>query len=491
MELRLFKLAVLLSLVCFTGTALAGTVTRPTKTFGGSSFINGVVPQASDFNGDTDTIYSEFNGNIDNANIKVAAAISASKINADGFTVNVRTTNVAPCDYLDETDQASDLKRWGICSVAGVFKIGTYSDANVLQNQWFTLARADGSFNLGSTSGTNVVNGATTFNQSVTFAGSVSPSFNVPTGGVTLYMGNTAPAGWLLMDGASSSCTGASSVNAPLCIQLVSLYATNSNYKGAGTTVTSDFTTDEIVHTAHGKAANDRVHFSTTTTLPAPLSAATVYCIISVTTDRYKVGTTCGGVVTDLTTNGTGTHTDYFNFITPDSRGRSPLGTGQVTTVESIVSVTAAANAVAIVSNDSKWVTGMPVTVSGASGFTGLVNGSFWIVRVSSTTISIASSLLNAQNGTVVTVTGTGSATFTYTGSSRSIGQVGGEEAHAESSTEQLAHTHTSSFNPGVGAIASGAGVGSQGTTATSSTGGNAAMNILSPYFIMTYIIKL
>ena len=431
MELRLFKLAVVLSLMCFTGNAVAGTVTRPAKSFGGSSFINGVVPLASDFNGDTDTIYGEFNGNIDDANIKSAAAISPGKINADGFTVNVRTTNAAPCDYLDETDQASDLKRWGICSVAGVFKIGTYSDANVLQNQWFTLARADGSFNLGSTSSTNVVNGATTFNQSVTFAGSVSPSFNVPTGGVTLYMGNTAPAGWLLMDGASSSCTGASSVNAPLCIQLVSLYATNSNYKGAGTTVTSDFTTDEIIHTAHGKAANDRVHFSTTTTLPAPLSAATVYCIISVTTDRYKVGTTCGGAVTDLTTNGTGTHTDYFNFITPDSRGRSPLGTGQVTTVETITSVTAAANAVAIVSNDSKWITGMPVTVSGASGFTGLVNGSFWIVRVSSTTIAIASSLANAQNGTGVTVTGTGSATFTYTGSSRSIGQVGGEDAHA------------------------------------------------------------
>ena len=324
MELRLFKLAVLLSLVCFTGTALAGTVTRPTKTFGGSSFINGVVPQASDFNGDTDTIYSEFNGNIDNANIKVAAAISASKINADGFTVNVRTTNVAPCNYLDETDQASDLKRWASCINGGVYQLGTYSDVNALQNNWLTITRANGGFTFGGTSGTNIINGATTFNQLVTFTGGTSLT---PTGMVTMFMGTSSPTGWLLMDGASSSCTGASSVNASLCTQLISLFA-SVNYKGSGTTITTDFTSDEILHTAHGHIANDRVHFSTTTTLPAPLVATTVYCIISVTTDRYKVSDTCGGAVVDLTTNGTGTQTDYFNFLVPDARGRTPVGTG-------------------------------------------------------------------------------------------------------------------------------------------------------------------
>jgi len=315
-------LCILLSL--FATLADAGTVSRPAKSFGGTSFINGVVPQASDFNGDTDTIYSEFNGNIDNNNIKSAAAISPTKISPDGFTTNVRTINVAPCTVLEESDQAADTKRWETCSSGSVFQLGSYSDANVLQNNWLTITRANGGFTFGGSSGTNVINGATTFNQNVTFTGATSLT---PTAMVTLYMGTTAPAGWLLMDGASNSCTGASSVNANLCVQLISLFA-SANYKGTGTVVTSDFTSDEIVHTAHGKAVNDRVHFSTTTTLPAPLVATTVYCVVSITTDRYKVAATCGAGAINITDNGTGTHSDYFNFLVPDARGRVPLGTG-------------------------------------------------------------------------------------------------------------------------------------------------------------------
>src|SRR3990167_10309342 len=107
-------LCILLSL--FATLADAGTITRPAKSFGVTSFINGVVPQASDFNGDTDTIYGEFNGNIDNSNIKSAAAIAPTKISPDGFTVNVRTITTAPCTILEESDQAADTKRWEMCS---------------------------------------------------------------------------------------------------------------------------------------------------------------------------------------------------------------------------------------------------------------------------------------------------------------------------------------------------------------------------------------
>ena len=320
------KLVLFLCALLFAVDVGAATVTRPAKSFGGTSFINGVVPQASDFNGDLDTLYAEFNGNIDNANIKSAAAIALSKIDTSaGFTVNIRTVNSAPCEFLDESDQGADLRRWAWCSVAGEMRLGTYTDAAVLQNNWLTITRANGGVTLGGTSGSNVINGATTFNQAVTFVGSTTI---VPTASITLYMGTTAPSGWLLLDGTSYSCTGAASVKANLCTQLVSLSA-SVNYKGsASAVVTSDFTSDEIIHTAHGKVANDRVHFSSTTTLPAPLSSSVVYCIISTTTDRYKVGPVCGGGVTDLTTNGTGTHSDYFNFLVPDARGRSILGTG-------------------------------------------------------------------------------------------------------------------------------------------------------------------
>ena len=171
--------------------------------------------------------------------------------------------------------------------------------------------------------------------------------------------------------------------------------------------------------------------------------------------------------------------------------GRALAGVGTGTTTETITGVTASANAVTVASNNTRWVTGMPVTVSGASGFAGLVNGSFFIIRMSSTSIKIATTLANAQNGTVVTVTGTGNATFTTTFATRALGESGGEDAHASSSTELLAHTHASanqdSTTPGGGfGAASGANGGTSG-----SFGGNVAMNILQPSLFLNVMIKL
>lgn len=303
----------------------AATIARPTKTFGGTSFINGVIPQASDFNGDIDTIYTEFNGGITNANVAAGAALAASKLDGDGFTTNLRTVNSAPCNILDESDQAADAKRWYWCLVGGELRITTNSDTGTVQNTWLTLNRTNGSFTLGGTGGTNTINGATTFNQNVTFNGSTSFA---PAGTVQMYLGTSAPTGWLLLDGSTVSCTGASSVNASLCAQLVSLYPT-LNYKGSALgTFSVDTASDEIIHAAHGHAAGDRVHFTSTTTLPAGLNAVTVYCIISTTTGRFKISTTCGGASVDITDPGSGTHSDYFNFVVPDARGRSILGAG-------------------------------------------------------------------------------------------------------------------------------------------------------------------
>ena len=310
-------------LVCLLGMASmgeAGTINRPAKSFGGNSFTNGVVPQASDFNGDVDTIYSEFNGNIENINIKAGAAIAGSKVAPD-FVADVTNTSAAPCNQLIESDQAADAKRWDTCVIGGTWSLATKTDAAVIQNTWLSINRTNGGITAGGTSGTNTISGATTFNQAVTFG---SGTNLLPTGTVQMYVGTSAPTGWLLLDGASNSCT----TNAALCTQLVGLVST-VNYKGtASTTVTVDTTTNEILHTAHGHSVNDRVHFSTTTTLPAPLTNSTVYCIISTTADRYIVSTTCGGAAVDITTVGTGTHSDYFNFIVPDMRGRTPLGTG-------------------------------------------------------------------------------------------------------------------------------------------------------------------
>ena len=53
----------------------------------------------------------------------------------------------------------------------------------------------------------------------------------------------------------------------------------------------------------------DRVIFTTTTTLPSPLSAATIYYVVGRTATTFQVSTSSGGAAVDLTTQGTGTHT--------------------------------------------------------------------------------------------------------------------------------------------------------------------------------------
>lgn len=172
----------------------------------------------------------------------------------------------------------------------------------------------------------------------------------------------------------------------------------------------------------------------------------------------------------------------------PRATGRALAGLGTPTVTESI-SGAASGNALTVASNNTTWITGMQVTVSG-SGYTGLTNGTWYIVRASSTTVQFATTLANAQNGTVATISGTSSATLTWTGTTRAIGETGGEEAHAMSSTELLAHTHANGFAAYSTAAAGGSpSLGSASNT--TSTGGNAAMNILQPSLFLTVMIKL
>lgn len=72
-------------------------------------------------------------------------------------------------------------------------------------------------------------------------------------------------------------------------------------------------TTDIITCTGHGLLTGDQVQVSSTTTLPAGLSAATYYYVIKLSDDTLKLSTTLAGAVAgtpvvDITDTGTGTH---------------------------------------------------------------------------------------------------------------------------------------------------------------------------------------
>jgi len=195
------------------------------------------------------------------------------------------------------------------------------------------------------------------------------------------------------------------------------------------------------------------------------------------------------------TTYGTGDGSSTFNV--PDLRGRHAVGAGTGTKVATfssrsgnVITVTGLSNA-----SNNEFQTGQAIVyVTSGSVITGLTSSTtYYVVRITNTTFSLATSLANAQNGTVITLSsdGSGTQTFTQTLTSRTAGHTGGEETHAISSTELLAHTH----NVGGGANTSTAGgdtvaAGSGASATSGSTGGNAAMNIMNPFVVLNYIIK-
>lgn len=77
-------------------------------------------------------------------------------------------------------------------------------------------------------------------------------------------------------------------------------------------TFTAAAATDLITATAHGLSEGDVLQFTTATTLPAGLSLATDYYVISPTTNTFKVSATRGGTAVNITDAGTGAHTYHL-----------------------------------------------------------------------------------------------------------------------------------------------------------------------------------
>lgn len=191
------------------------------------------------------------------------------------------------------------------------------------------------------------------------------------------------------------------------------------------------------------------------------------------------------------TTWGSGDGSTTFNL--PDFRNRSPIGAGTGAVTEDVTA--SSSNGFTVAANDTKWITGMAVVLSNLSGFTtsATAGPTYYAVRISSTNVRLATTLALAQNASPdVTISGSGTATLTHTFTARTLGQYGGEESHAMSITELLAHTHGAGNQ--INISASGATLVRQTDTSTltvtGSTGGNAAMNNMQPFGVVKFIIS-
>lgn len=220
----------LLVLTC-AGLAYSGIVSRPTKTTGGTSYTDGTVPHASDFNGDFDTIYVDYNGNITNANIAPGAAIAASKILTD-FTTNLQVATAAvPCFVNIDTSLGADLKQWRLCQNGGTLSIAAYTDAGAAIITPLSIARATGiittaggivisSGNLSLTSGTITVTALTAKSFLFSGVGGLLSTTTAPTNG-QLLIGNTgnSPSVSSLAGTATHVCVtnGAGTITLDLC----------------------------------------------------------------------------------------------------------------------------------------------------------------------------------------------------------------------------------------------------------------------------------
>ena len=198
------------------------------------------------------------------------------------------------------------------------------------------------------------------------------------------------------------------------------------------------------------------------------------------------------------TSYGVGDGATTFNV--PDGRGRTFIGAGTGTKVATFASrsgnvitvtgLTSAAN--------NEFQTGQAVTyVTSGTVITGLTSSTvYYVVRISDTTFSLATTLANAQGATVIALSsdGSGTQTFTQTLTARTRGDTGGEENHAMITAELAPHTHNV---PGSGGTSSGEQYSKTSSKspiaypdATNSTGGGNPMNIMSPFFVGTWIIK-
>lgn len=214
----------------------------------------------------------------------------------------------------------------------------------------------------------------------------------------------------------------------------------------------------------------------------------------SVERDTYPrlfdvIGTTYGSV-------------DGDHFTLPDLRDRSPVGAGQSTYIDTQAAANYNVSDTITVNENDTLHTGQAVvlTTSGTAPGGLTAGNTYYVIRLTSTTIKLAASRADAVAGTAINITstGTGSHTLTLTFTNRTLGAKGGEEAHANTLTETASHRHEKAAQFGTdgnsfsdyGAWSRVGGSASGGAGYTNYQGGSEAHNNMQPYLALNYIIK-
>lgn len=156
-----------------------------------------------------------------------------------------------------------------------------------------------------------------------------------------------------------------------------------------------------------------------------------------------------------------------------------------------------------IVDDSSPFYTGNPTAVTNVGGAlpSPLVNTTvYYIIIINSTTIQLATSLANAENGIAITLTTTGSGTNSLRATipAHPLASYVGEDTHATLVSQMPAHSHPPISGNGFEIEVNAGGTGNfiSGTltqlqATTGNTGGGLPHNNLQPTVYTNYLIKL
>lgn len=204
---------------------------------------------------------------------------------------------------------------------------------------------------------------------------------------------------------------------------------------------------------------------------------------------------TSAGAVSSYGANAAADWAAHKQIELPDTRNLV-LGGASTGTKEWLITAVTHATDQLTVPENSALRTGQEVVFNdnGGTAPTGLTDGgTYYVIRVSSTAIKLASTRELAAAGTAVdfTTAGSGSFSLTYTPTASTVGEVGGEEDHVLTTSEMPSHTHALGLRKLTSTNGSGGQVAQDGgnTLVSDPTGGGLAHSNMQPTLFVTKII--